>query len=394
MKNWLSIPFALFGLICCVCLCSCTETSVEIEAGKKSQIKNDKPVVKVFLENSGSMDGFMCDGSELKDDIYNYLTDVKDFSSRMDLYYINSKVINRNVTLQQYVKNLNPAAFKAAGGNRAYTEIPDLFEKVLAEVNKNTIAVYISDCILDIPTHHAPDFLNITKTDMHSIFGDKIAKIKDLAVCVYQLESTFKGTYFFPTGSSKPYNGKLPYYMIIIGPNSKIAYLKKNVPESSFTHGVKHFCAFSSKFTAPAILEQGARNSTKITIKSKARNGQYKFKVLADLSNSLLSDEVLTNPSNFSMTSSSIHIESIIPITDKNSDYSHVMNFSIDDAAFGSVVSLKKVSLPKWVSEANDKGGKNVYSNKTFGIEYLIKGISEAFRDDKLTSFKLNIKKQ
>ncbi|MDY6114161.1 MAG: hypothetical protein SPI56_06330, partial [Alloprevotella sp.] len=191
--------------------------SVEIvEPEIKQTTPKQKPVVKVFLENSGSMDGFMCAGSELKDDIYNYLSYVKDYSSKMELYYINSDVKKQTDQLSQYIHNLNPAAFKAAGGNRKFTNIPDLFRSVLDSVKSNTIAIYISDCILDIPNQAAPDYLHITQTDVHNVFGDKIKDLKDLSVCIYKLESTFQGTYFFPKGGSQQYKGKLPYYMFVI----------------------------------------------------------------------------------------------------------------------------------------------------------------------------------
>ena len=164
----------------------------------KQVVTNKQPVVKVFLENSGSMDGFMCDGSELKDGIYNYLTNVKDHSSKMELYYINSETKKQEVSLSEYIRNLNPANFRKAGGNRAFTNIPDLFTRVLNSVNDTTIAVYISDCILDIPNHVALDYLHITQTDIHSVFADRIKKINNLSVCIYQLQSTFNGSFFFP----------------------------------------------------------------------------------------------------------------------------------------------------------------------------------------------------
>ena len=389
-----------YSLITCAILAisvftSCTKTKVEVVNSPSVQAApKNKPVVKVFLENSGSMDGFMCDGSQLKDGIYNYLTNVKDNASKMELYYINSKTIKQDVPLSDYIRDLNPSAFQKAGGNRAFTDIPNLFKRVLSSVDENTIAVYISDCILDIPNHAAPKFLHITQTDMHSVFGDKIAKQKNLAVCIYQLESTFSGTFFFPKGGSQKYNGKLPYYMFVIGSNSQLANLRKKVSESQITHGVKNYCAFSPSYDAPTTLLQGNKPAKSLELNTQ-RDGRFKFKVQSDLSLSLQNDNILTADSNYTMSNpNDLAIESISPITSEGSDYSHIIEFSIVDKVFGSVVTINRISMPNWIKQSNDNDGNSVAPSKTFGIEFILGGISDAYLDKKTASFKLNIKKQ
>lgn len=373
---------------------SCGEPTVEIVNVSSNDVVN-KPVIKVFLENSGSMDGFMCDGSELKDGIYNYLTCIQDNASKMELYYINSDTLKQNVTLSQYIKNLNPQTFRNAGGNRAFTLIPNLFANVLNTVGEDTIAVYISDCILDIPNHAAPNYLYITRTDMHSVFGEKISKFNNLSLYIYQLESSFKGRFFFPRGGSQFYEGKLPYYMFVIGSNTQLANLRKNVPDNNITHGIKNYCAFSPYFDAPAAILRGNKVSNVLPLKTKQRDGKYHFKVKVDLSSSLQCDSILNNPNYYTNSSSNdIKIENIEPITVHNDEYSHIIEFSIVDKAFGNVVTLNPIPFPSWVSATNDENGSAISSDKTFGIEFIIGGISDAFNNKSTSSFKLSIKKQ
>ena len=377
---------------------SCVDTTVEIIDSPSAQfVPKKKPVVRVFLENSGSMDGFMCDGSELKDGIYNYLTCVQDNASKIELYYINSDTIRQNVTLSQYIKNLNPKAFRDAGGNRSFTQIPDLFTNVLNHVSEDTIAIYISDCILDIPNHAAPNYLYITRTDMHSVFGNKISSFDNLSVSIYQLESTFNGTFFFPKGGSQSYSGILPYYMFVIGSNTQLAKLRKNVQDDKITHGVKNYCAFSPAFEVPTVLLKGnkaIKTSDVLELNTKQRDGKFHFKVKTNLSLSLQNDSVLTNPRNYTNTSpKDIQIEEILPIKVHDTEYSHIIEFSIYDNAFGNIVALNPIPLPSWIKESNDALGSDIYPDKTFGIEFIIGGISDAFNNKSTTSFKLNIKK-
>ena len=44
----------------------------------------------VYVENSGSMDGYMCPGSNLKDAVYDYISDLSKVTSSNSFYYLNS----------------------------------------------------------------------------------------------------------------------------------------------------------------------------------------------------------------------------------------------------------------------------------------------------------------
>ena len=391
----LFVPISIVGLIMIMTFSSCKRsTIVEIQSSTPQEAKVAKPQVKVFLENSGSMDGYMCDGSELKDGIYNYLSAINSYADTMQLYYINSEIIPKNVTLKNYIHNLTPSNFKQAGGNRSFSDIPQLFENVLSQINDNTIGIYISDCILDIPNHAAPDFLNITRTDIHTHFTDKCKKVKDLAVCVYQLESTFKGNYYFPKGGSKAYEGKRPYYMIIVGQRSQLADLRSNISDETITHGVKNYCAFSNGCDINAVLIKGGSEADKLKLNTK-RDGRYYFDVLVDFDGTLQDNRYLSDVNHFEwINTSKLFIESINQVTSASSQYSHVMTLSVDDNVFSDMVQLKNAGLPEWVKTSSDPKGDSVSNGKTFGIDCIIGGISDAFPQKSIANYKLNIKKK
>ena len=395
MKTSHLVPFFLVGLILIMVCGSCKKsTIVEIHSNTPQQVKVVKPQVKVFLENSGSMDGYMCSGSELKDGIYNYLSAINNYADTMQLYYINSEIIPQSTSLKQYIHNLTPSYFKQAGGNRAFSDIPQLFESFLSRIDENTIGIYISDCILDIPNHAAADFLNITRTDIHNHFTDKNKRIKDLAVCVYQLESTFKGNYYFPKGGSKVYDGKRPYYMIIVGQRSLLADLRNNVSDETITHGVKNYYAFSNGCDVNAVLLQGATETTRLKLNTK-KNDRYYFDVLVNFDGTLQDNKYLSDARNFEwINTKKLSIEGINQVTSASSEYSHVMTLSIDDNVFSDKVQLKNVGLPAWVTASSDSKGDSIIDGKTFGIDCIIGGISDAFLQKTIANYKLNIKKK
>lgn len=68
------ISIATVGILAMV---SCGDDKIEVSATPvASSIPSDNPSIKVFIENSGSMDGYMCDGSQLKDAVYDYISDL------------------------------------------------------------------------------------------------------------------------------------------------------------------------------------------------------------------------------------------------------------------------------------------------------------------------------
>lgn len=64
------IPVSIVLLVLfSVCISSCRKkVEVNAEPGKII-VPSKQPALKVYIENSGSMDGYMCDGSQLKDAI-------------------------------------------------------------------------------------------------------------------------------------------------------------------------------------------------------------------------------------------------------------------------------------------------------------------------------------
>ena len=150
MKQTLNILLFYIAVILLAAVTGCRHDKIEVSASPMaSAIPSQDPCLKVFIENSGSMDGYMCDGSQLKDVVYDYISDINRVSTKTELYYINSMLIPYTGNLTNYIKALNPAAFKNAGGNRSNTDLGDLIADVLNEVNDTTVCIFVSDCILD-----------------------------------------------------------------------------------------------------------------------------------------------------------------------------------------------------------------------------------------------------
>ena len=81
--------FAITAISTLILLLSCSGDEIIVNSDNNpNQISDIKPILKVYIENSGSMDGYMCDGSQLKDAIFDYVSDLSTCVDTTQLYYI------------------------------------------------------------------------------------------------------------------------------------------------------------------------------------------------------------------------------------------------------------------------------------------------------------------
>lgn len=116
------------------------------------------PTIKVYVENSGSMDGYVKGVTDFENAVYSYLSDLQladlgqkdsaSFKNRLELNYINSEVLTHKSDVEEFIKKLEPKTFRMRGGNRNTSDISDILEKILERMESpNDISILISDCI-------------------------------------------------------------------------------------------------------------------------------------------------------------------------------------------------------------------------------------------------------
>lgn len=336
----------------------------------------DSITLKVYVENSGSMDAYMCSGSNLKDAVYDFVSDLKKNTTQCNLYYVNSQVIPCNVSLDNYIKDLTPQSFAKAGGNRVNTDLRDIFNKVLVNHSEKTVSVFVSDCILDIP-QSATDYFGNCQVSIKNSFNEALSKYPNLAVEIIKLQSKFNGFWYCGNNKEKLTDVKRPYYIWVIGDKQILAMLNQKAPIENVIGGIQEYCAYSTSQPIPFDITQkrfAINHANKISVD-----------VLVDLRNSLQEKSILENKLNYTASNPlQVEIKYVKSISDIHSLYSHVINVELSNPE-----TLKEVSLsfsypqiPRWVRESNDSTG--VYSNsvdKTTGILYLVQGVSEAYKE-------------
>ena len=381
MNKKFLIPIVICAIIVIAVISTCVGGGSKIKLQWNAVLPpeeiNDSIELKVYVENSGSMDAYMCAGSNLKDAVFDYVSDLKRLTTSCSLYYINSKVILYNGELKSYIKDLTPQSFARAGGNRGNTDLRDIIEKIIRANGKQTVSVFVSDCILDIP-ENAIDFFGNCQVSIKNTFNEALSANPDLGVEIIKLDSKFDGYWYCGHNRELLKDAKRPYYIWIIGSQKYLAEFNKKVPIENIIGGIKEYSAYA----APQKIPFDMNRSTYVTNHS----GKINVEILVNLRGSLQNSDLYKNTAQYkSANPSQVTVISVCEITDASSPYSHVITLEIDNPETLKLETLtfSYPYLATWVSNSDDTTGTNVKENldRTTGLMALIKGVAEAYKN-------------
>ena len=381
MNKKLLIPIVICTIIVIAVISTCVGGGSKIKLQWNAVLPpeeiNDSIELKVYVENSGSMDAYMCAGSNLKDAVFDYVSDLKRLTTSCSLYYINSKVIPYNGELNSYIKDLTPQSFAKAGGDRSNTDLRDIFEKIIRANGKQSVSVFVSDCILDIP-ENAMDFFGNCQVSIKNTFNEALSANPDLGVEIIKLDSKFEGYWYCGHNRELLRDVKRPYYIWVIGDQRYLADFNKKVPVENIIGGIKEYSAYA----APQIIPFDITKSTYVTNHS----GKINVEVLINLRGSLQSGTMCKNTALYkSANPAQVTVASVNEITDASNRYSHVVTLEIEnpETLRSETLTFSYPHLATWVSNSDDTTGANVKENldRTTGLMALIKGVAEAYKN-------------
>lgn len=349
--------------------------------------------VNVYIENSGSMDGYVKGVTEFEQAVYNYLTDIKisQFSDSLNLFYINSDIIPQGSDISDFIKKLEPTTFRKRGGNKGTTDISNLLKSVLNETKSNEIAILVTDGIFSPGKgKDAEQYLVNQQIGIKSNMAQYLQKYPNTAIIIYQLSSQFDGLYYNREDVGIKINEERPYYVWVIGDKKFLNDLVQKVPGSMFKGGgVQNvFSIIGEPKLVDYAIKMGSGNfdldkkEPKTTIKNlkketKGKQKTVKFSVNTNLSGFLLSDDYISNVSNYENNSD--YLLTISKAIPNNFGYTHQLNFESKSVHKGLISVKLKTQIPSWVEDINDEDGSTHVKGKTYGIKYQIHGIYEAF---------------
>ena len=375
--------------------------------------------VKIYFENTLSMDGYINGNTGFKDVFRELLVSVEnedliDFTT--EFYLVNNKLTPENfgVETTKISEGLTPRS-TGSKGDKSISNFEDVLDKVLENQTGDVISVVMADFIYSPGKgENAPSALNKLKTYTKEAFLKAGIKNQNLETRVYRFTSDFDGTYFDINNRHIKGIKERPYYYFVIAPDNLMPLFEREIAAQLKTEpGFEHEVILSPKYYSNIpyeVLTSTASNGRLNTrqgleVVSYPREGNLEFLVALDLRNLPVGNNYILDINNYELRNSQFKIEELgtkegqkfifknkgevaISPTDQlklnAKDYTHAILVSSDGMVSEDLqISLQK-KIPAWVksrSSNDDQEIKNdsLEQTKTFGFYHLIEGISEAY---------------
>lgn len=380
---------------------------------KTKAIVPDNLKINVYIENSGSMDGYVKDVTTFEGALSKLLVLLNyKYGNNISVNFINDKIRpvkieNPSAFIQSLEPNIKP--YYSNQDHTASSELNDCIKLILDHTDESTLSIFISDCIYSL--EKGKNIVNSLEFSKNLTEGAILDKSKELnfSTVILKLNSNFTGKYYNNQNKGTWINNiSRPYYIWFVGPPSCIKDLHKNLDYNTLS-GYQNSVTFENTSTSKqpffTILQStnkiGRFKSTDRTnyichsiSDSQIRHKQFQFSIAIDLSMIPLDQQALLNPNNYTVPEGfSIRIEDLsstnIDKRDQNQlkyclpeKPTHIITFLTNrNSALHDIKLTIPSTTPAWIDETNSYDDLDIstLSNKTFGIKYLINGVSEAY---------------
>ena len=370
------------------------------------------PKINVYIENSGSMDGYVKGQTEFEHIVYNYLVDLKQIriAKELNLNYINSKILPQQDDINDFIEKLEPSSFKAKGGNRGSSDIALMIRDIMEEMNDSVVSIFISDCIFSPGKgKNADEYLTNQQIGIKNYIGDYLYKHPQFAVVGYRCMSQFEGYCYDKNDSGKYYKGSRPFYIWLFGGQGAINRIRIEMQKNNRPlRGVENvFTVFAGGANMPdscyaVKIKSGNFDLDKLDPKhsinnlKKDKGGRIRFSVEVNYAPLILSDDYLCNTELYDLSDPKFKLVAVDRINEYKK-YTHLLTFETDQVHPSTLDILLKTGVPLWPEQYNDNEGNEITednADKTYGIKYMTDGIASAIiRNNYYTKMTININK-
>lgn len=374
---------------------------------------------QVFLENSGSMDGYVRGVTAFEDDIYKLLVDVGYTADTLSLFYINSQPIPYPSGTESFVNRLEPDEFQQRGGNRSNSDLNQIFGEVLRRTSDERATLLISDFILSLGKGNTEDLLNNQQTSVYNTFRRRLES-QPFATYIVKMYSDFTGNYYDKDDRPVYLAGvRRPYYLWFAGPSATIQSLPtalkiEQLPGFAYSYTLLPTEEAASPFYTVLnnTYKQGSFRTDRASAgrgpaghryvhgienaKATRRqdDGTFGFSVAVDLSTVAADNSYLLDPDNYQVQG--YQLDTIVALAQTDALHprdqsmvegkaTHVLAFSTTGNSYTDLQVALRKQTPAWVEQTHTDDDTTIKNDdaghdQTFGFRYLVAGVEEAYR--------------
>lgn len=394
------------------------------EAGGEAVIKSDTPLdatVKIYFENTLSMDGYINGNTNFKD-VFRELLVAVDNENQIDLetefYLLNNELTPTNFGVEntKIPEKLTPLS-TSGKGNKGSSNFEEILNTVLQNQEGDVISVIMADFIYSPQGEtDTPSALNKLRTYTQDAFLKAVNQNNALETRIYGFTSVFNGTYYDINNKHIQGVKSRPYYYFVIAPANLMPVFAENIAtQLKKAPGYQNEALFTSaNFSSipTEILTATANNGRikargrDIEVVSYPKRGDLEFAVLADLTELPVDNDYLLDKDNFKLNNPEFSIKDIGLVKAKNIEFSELAPLKIDPSTLVKINKKKfthailfradgmvsedlkftlKKKIPTWVRSAHSNDDRQIRNDsleqtKTFGFGHLVEGISRAYK--------------
>lgn len=416
-RRMLILNFVLVLLLSCQ-----SEGSQEIainQSNSFNKTSSQEPKVNFFLENSGSINGYLSTGSEYQLALMEMVTRVNS-NYEVGLNLANTQVYPVKGSPSQFVSRLSPQTIKR--GNTSTSDLTKLLQSAIDSASQNSLSILITDAIYSV---EAPDVKSLLgKLQVESIRTRSqvrnAIKSKDLTTVVVKMSSKFLGTYYPASGGAKKINQARPYYIFLFGSGksiksclevldlqsyqgfSEISFFKKPDIDNIQYGLVRPLGAFRS--TGSFKVDNHSKNNN-ILDDVSLKNGELGFYFSIDTAPSEIPLEVWSDIDNYNIelvkpfqyeVVRSESISRLDPAVKSSFSFHPELLFVVKGKMIPKDLNIKfYIKKPNWVATTNIDDDREIVGNETqtLGFEYLFNAISEAYGQEAIYNFHFKLKR-
>ena len=363
----------------------------------------------IYFERSGSMVPYDQRGGsgQLKkavNDLINHFP----AGSKVEINIVNDGIYPYNHTVDEFLKDRDIYQSTAGIGDASYTDFQLIFNKILEAQKPGNVSVLVSDLIYSPQDTHGVSIDKIFNEE-NSLATRVFARYKGKSVVVQQMMGDYSGKYYPYNGVPFQYNGKRPFYLVIIADSDVMDQLAQDkrydgVLNATEVRNSYRFNQGTSEVEC-RVLPEWKDNAGRFRVKhgdgivlakcdGDRQTGKLCFSLAANLGSLLKDDALLTNPSNYEVKSIDGYTLTIQPInqsmvTANNKEYlegmTHVWTLVGDLKSPRDEVRIAlRNELPEWViqssSDNDTSSAASSFPTTTLGLQQLLGGMFDAMK--------------
>lgn len=382
--------------------------------------KIDKAHLKLYVENTASMDGYFEGYTQFKEVLSLLVNEVETIDTPKflwDFYLINNVIIKQNISnriTSELTKN-----WVHGKGQRGNSEFEREVERILIKHKKDDISVLAADFIYSPKEGQTQKRLMEFQEFTKKAFLDANIDKKDLEVLLLRFNSDFNDIYYDINDKEVSDLNSRPYFLMIIAQKDLMnifnEYITPNLKSRpGYTNSLIFNRRTSNDYSADdytiltstlnsTLLKAHKIKGKKVKSVEVSKSDQLQFAIAMNLSQLPVSEEYILNKSNYDVKNYSIiqigkinngniHYPESNTFTkimgsDKNKlkGLTHALLLSSNSNDVNNVDIKIKKQLPDWVKHYSNSDDRDIATNKakqsqTFGLEFFLVGIREAYQ--------------